>query len=111
MMPFDPLYHDVEPTRAEIDQSTGYVLVEFGADWCGHCQAISPVVQTLLQQFGQVEHVRIADGRGKRLGRSFAVKFWPTLVLLRDGVIVAQWVRPSANELKLGMSESLSDRL
>jgi len=103
-MPFDPHYHDVDPTRSEIDQRSGDLLVEFGADWCGHCQAISPVVQTVLEQHPQVEHLRIADGRGKRLGRSFAVKLWPTFILIRDGVIVSQWVRPSANDLRQGFS-------
>ena len=34
------------------------------------------------------------DGRGSPLGRSFRVKLWPTLVLMRDGVEVARVVRP-----------------
>jgi thioredoxin 1 len=43
----------------------------------------------------QVRHLKIADGRGKRLGRSFKVKLWPTLVFLRDGQEVARVVRPA----------------
>jgi thioredoxin 1 len=75
-------------------------VLEFGASWCGHCQALSPAVETLLAQHPSVQHIRIADGRGKPLGRSFRVKLWPTLVLLSDGQILAQLVRPSEAELR-----------
>ena len=38
--------------------------------------------------------MRIEDGPGRRLGRSFGVKLWPTFVFLRDGREVARLVRP-----------------
>jgi thioredoxin 1 len=43
-----------------------------------------------------LHHVRIEDGRGRRLGRLFGVKLWPTLVLLSDGREVARVVRPES---------------
>ena len=43
----------------------------------------------------QVQHIRIADASGARLGRLFGVTLWPTLVFLRDGVEVARLVRPT----------------
>ena len=52
-----------------------------------------------LEAHPEVAHVRIADGRGKPLGRSFRVKLWPTVVLLRDGQTIAQLVRPTRGEL------------
>lgn len=107
-MPFDATYHDDEPTREEIDHSAGLMLIEFGASWCGHCQELSPTVETLLRQSPQVQHVRIADGRGKRLGRSFRVKLWPTLVLMRDGKFIAQLVRPSDDEARQAFQQLLS---
>jgi len=42
-----------------------------------------------------VRHLKIEDGPGRPLGRSFRVKLWPTLVFLRDGVEVARVVRPA----------------
>jgi thioredoxin 1 len=47
-----------------------------------------------------VGYVWIEDSKGKPLGRSFAVKLWPTLVFLRDGQMVRQLVRPSPGELE-----------
>lgn len=98
-MPFAAYYVDDEPTRDEIDQSSGPLLLEFGASWCGHCQVLSSTVEELLKMQPHVRHLRIADGRGKPLGRSFRVKLWPTFVLLRDGKVIAQLVRPTDDQL------------
>ena len=107
-MPFDSLYHEEEPTREEIDGGSGPVLLEFGANWCGHCQALAPTVEALLSEHPEVQHVRIADGRGKRLGRSFRVKLWPTLVLLRDGEVIAELVRPTPAQARQGFEKLLA---
>jgi thioredoxin 1 len=88
------------PTRDEIDQTTGLVLLEFGTDWCGFCRALAPQVEALLAQHPQVRHIRIMDGSGQKLGRSFKVKLWPNLVFLKDGQVLRQLARPSGSELK-----------
>src|SRR5687767_3265910 len=99
-MPFVAEYRDDEPTREEVNQTAGLLVLEFGAGWCGHCQSLSPTVEAVLSQHPEIQHIRIADGRGKPLGRSFRVKLWPTLVLLRDGQAIAQLVRPTAEEVQ-----------
>lgn len=99
-MAFCPIYNESEPTRAQVNESTGWMLLEFGASWCGHCLALEPVIQEVLAERSDIQHVRIADGRGKPLGRSFRVKLWPTLILLRDGQVITELVRPSAAEVR-----------
>lgn len=86
-----------EPSREQVEQTPGWLLIEFGASWCGHCKAARPVVQGLLQE-NRLTHLWVEDGKGRPLGRSFAVKLWPTLVLLRDGQEVARAVRPVQTE-------------
>ena len=82
------------PSRAELDATTGPVVVEFGTSWCGYCQAARPLVDAAFADYPDVPHLRIEDGKGRPTGRSFAVKLWPTLVFLRDGKEMARVVRP-----------------
>lgn len=81
-------------TLEALTQLTGLVLIEFGASWCSHCQAAQPTISAALLQYPQVKHIKEEDGKGKRLGRQFSVKLWPTLVLLNNGVVVGHLVRP-----------------
>lgn len=97
-----------EPTRAEVDQLSGLVVLEFGARWCGYCAETRPHVTALLRAHPEVRHISVEDGRGKPLGRSFRVKLWPTFVLLRDGQIVRQLVRPDPQELREGFDALLA---
>ncbi|WP_374343118.1 thioredoxin family protein [Azonexus sp.] len=82
------------PERAEIDALPGPLLLEFGTGWCGHCRAAQPLIEAALRDFPGLRHVKVEDGPGRRLGRSFRVKLWPTLVLLRDGREIERLVRP-----------------
>lgn len=78
----------------------GPVLLEFGTGWCGFCRASAPHVAALAARHPDVRHIKIEDGPGRKLGRSFRVLLWPSFVFLRDGVIVRQLARPSRAELE-----------
>ena len=84
-----------EPSRAEIDALAGATLLEFGTSWCGHCRAAQPFIAAGFATHDGVRHIRIEDGSGRRLGRTFGVKLWPTLVFMRDGQELARLVRPA----------------
>jgi thioredoxin 1 len=88
-------YTETEPAREEIEALQGATLLEFGASWCGHCIAAQPLLERTLGLHPQLRHIKIEDGRGKPLGRSYRVKLWPTLVFLRDGEEVERLVRPT----------------
>lgn len=93
-MPMNVKYAAIEPARAEIDGLHEPAVLEFGAPWCGYCQAAQPLLASAFADYGHIRHIKIEDGKGKPLGRSFGVKLWPTLIFLRQGKEIARLVRP-----------------
>ena len=94
-------YSSDEPARADVDAMSGATVLEFGADWCGICQAAQPTIHDALAAHATgtpLRHLKIEDGRGRPLGRSFGIKLWPTLVVLQDGREVARVVRPGSTQ-------------
>ncbi len=83
-----------EPAREEIDAVAEPAVIEFGAAHCGHCRAAQPLIAEALGRNPDVRHIKVEDGPGRRLGRSFRVKLWPTLIFLRQGREVARLIRP-----------------
>ena len=98
-MTTDYLPLDAAPTREEIDRTAGLLVLEFGTDWCGICRAAQSRIAEALAGLPGVRHLKVEDGPGRKLGRSFGVKLWPTLVFLRDGAVVRQLARPGHAEL------------
>lgn len=91
-------YASVEPAREEVDRLAGATLLEFGAPWCPHCQRVQPFLARALASHPSVRHIKIEDGKGRPLGRSYRVKLWPTLICLRDGRETERLVRPTDAE-------------
>ncbi len=91
-------YEDESITREQLDQSDGLRLLEFGANWCGYCIAAQPDIEAALAEHREFPHIKIADGPGRPLGRSFRVKLWPTLILIRDGEETGRIVRPESEK-------------
>ena len=96
----DYLAEDEAPRREDVDRMTGPVLLEFGTPWCGYCQAAQRDIEELLAAHPEIRHLKVEDGPGRRLGRSFRVKLWPNLVFMKDGAVVRQLARPSAGEMR-----------
>ena len=98
-----------EPTRDQVDAYPGPTLLEFGASWCGYCQAARPLISEVLSELPHVRHLAVEDGKGKRLGRTFGVKLWPTLVFILHGSERARLVRPrSVDEIRDAMAKIAS---
>ncbi|WP_325892319.1 thioredoxin family protein [Grimontia sp. NTOU-MAR1] len=90
---FNPEYSEDAPSFEDVTDQKGVSILEFGAPWCGHCQAAEPAVKAVLEA-KSFPHTKVYDGKGKPLGRAFKVKLWPTLILLQDGLEVDRIVRP-----------------
>jgi thioredoxin 1 len=83
-----------EPSLQEVTDLAEPAVLEFGNPWCGYCRRTEPLVEAAFVGHEKVRHIRIPDASGRRLGRFFRVKLWPTFVFLRKGAEVSRLVRP-----------------
>lgn len=88
-----------EPNRADIDQLHGATMIEFGTDCCGYCRAAQPIIASTIIDYPRTLHIKIEDGKGRRLGRSYSIKLWPTLIFLKNGTEIKRLVRPDNPEV------------
>lgn len=84
--------------RTDLEGLAGLTLLEFGASWCSYCQAAAADIVSVLSRHPQIRHIKIEDGKGQPLGRSYRVKLWPTLILLENGAEIGRLERPQSAE-------------
>lgn len=108
-MTFDREYVLDEPSREAVNNLAGASVLEFGNSWCGYCRQAEPLIEAALSRHRGIRYIRIADGRGRPLGRSFGVKLWPTLVFIKDGVEVSRLVRPHDEKLIAAAMTNLTE--
>jgi thioredoxin len=77
--------------ESEVLQQPGVVMVDFWAEWCPPCRALSPVIDKLAQQFeGRAKIVKVDIDANPELSDQYGVMQIPNLVFLKDGQVVDQ---------------------
>ena len=76
----------------EVTESSLPVLVDFYADWCGPCKAMSPVVEQLAAEYeGKVKVCKINVDDSQDIAARFGVMSIPTFIFFKDGKPPARW--------------------
>ncbi|NLG34296.1 MAG: thioredoxin [Lentisphaerae bacterium] len=84
----------IELIESNFDTETksGVILVDFWAPWCGPCRMQTPILEQIA---GQVEGAKIAKlnvDEAPALAAKFGVMSIPTLIVLKDGEPVKQFI-------------------
>lgn len=89
--------------EAEVLRSDKPVLIDFWASWCGPCRMMSPIVDEIAAERGDIKVGKVNVDEESELAGAFNVMSIPTLVIIKDGKVVngAVGVRPKAEILRM----------
>ena len=76
-----------ENFQSEVVQSDKPVLLDFWATWCGPCRMVSPIVDEIANERGDIKVGKINVDEQPELAQQFRIISIPTLVVMKDGQI------------------------
>ena len=73
----------------EVVKSDLPVLVDFGAEWCGPCRSLDPIVESLAEEYnGKIKFVSVNIDENRATPTNFGIMAVPTLILFKGGEVV-----------------------
>ena len=83
----------------EVLNSSNPVFVDFWAEWCGPCRAVSPLVEELSKEYkNKVDFVKVNVDENQELAQKYNVFSIPTLAIFKDGEVTVQKVGASSKD-------------
>ena len=87
----------------EVLNSEKPVLLDFWAPWCGPCRMVSPIMDEIAAERGDIKVGKVNVDEERELAGQFGVMSIPTLVVIKGGKVVNQMVgaRPKSQILAM----------
>ena len=92
-------------TNKNFDQiiSSGVVVVDFWANWCGPCRMVSPIVDEIAGEHPDIKVGKVNIDEQRELAAAFQIVSIPTLLVMKHGKVVNQAVGARPKQQILSM--------
>jgi thioredoxin 1 len=90
----------------EVENYKGLVLVDFGAEWCGPCRMLGPVIEELSEEVKDVKVGKLNVDDSPEIAGRFNVMSIPTVILFKDGQIIETLIGVRAKQEYLNLIEA-----
>lgn len=87
----------------ELSRSKKTALIDFFAEWCGPCRMVSPIIDEIAEERGDISVYKVNVDTSPELAESFGVVSIPTLVVIKNGTVAGKSVGAIPKEQILSM--------
>lgn len=92
-------YIELTPENIKEVTSSGIVLIDFWAPWCGPCRMLSPVIDELAQEYdGKAKICKVNTDEYQDLTVEYAVRSVPTILFMKNGKVVDQLIGANSKQ-------------
>lgn len=98
-----PVMLTADNFKEEVLETSGLILIDCYADWCGPCKMMAPILEEIAEERQDVKVCKVNVDEQPAIAQAFQVSSIPLLIVVKDGSIVQQSVgyQPKESVLKL----------
>lgn len=84
--------------------TSGYVVIDFFATWCGPCKRIAPLFEQLAEEYVGVRFLKVDVDESAEIAEMFEIRAMPSFVFLKNGKLLKKVEGADMAQLEAGFA-------